>query len=214
MKGQLRVFGTDEDDYIEKIIIPAARASIETEIKRALVTQTWRLKLDSFPGIDPAYHDCDFSAIILPKPPCQSIVSFTYVDTAGVTRTLTQTGPDGVVPLVGGVDPFYGYQFDPGIGDPAGQTHSAMGTPMASDAASSYGVQVEFVAGYGDQQEGGDPQAPKTWAPRAIPPELKQAILLQAAHLYANREAVSDGQTAELARGVSSLIGPYINHTA
>lgn len=47
----------------------------------------------------------------------------------------------------------------------------------------------------------------------AVPYQLKAAVLLEAGHLYKNREAVTLGNTAiesrELARGVDTLIGPY-----
>jgi uncharacterized phiE125 gp8 family phage protein len=206
VKSQARIYSTLDDSFITGVIIPAARASIETETRRAFVSQTWTLKLDNFPLIDPAYEQGGYSPIILPKPPFQSITSFTYIDVAGVTQTLTATGPNGET--AGGA--FYGYQLDPGSETQPARLLPPWAKPWPPTRRIPMAVQVRFVAGYGDL----DTETPPQWVPRAIPVELKQAILLQAAHFYENREAISaDGKT-ELARGVRSLISPYINEIA
>jgi len=49
---------------------------------RALVTQTWDLKMDGFPR----------AAIKLPLPPLQSVTSVTYVDGNGDSQTLAASG--------------------------------------------------------------------------------------------------------------------------
>lgn len=70
--------GGDEDTYLENLLT-TAREQVEEETWRALITQTWTLKLDEFP-------DC--GEILLPRPPCQSVTSISYQDTANVTQTL------------------------------------------------------------------------------------------------------------------------------
>lgn len=78
-KLHLRVDGTDEDALIGSLIVVARRMA-EMRTGRALLPQTWRLLLSSFP--------CDARPIPLPRPPFASVTSFTWVDAAGVTQTL------------------------------------------------------------------------------------------------------------------------------
>lgn len=80
-KTHARVIGTDDDTYITSLIL-AARERAEGFLRRALITQTWELYLDAFPAVP---------SIAFPKPPLQSVVSFKYIDTNGVTQTLTET---------------------------------------------------------------------------------------------------------------------------
>lgn len=83
--------------------ITAARQYAETFTHRALLTQTWDLKLDRFP--------C--GAIELPCPPVQSVTSVTYLDTAGASQTwsssLYETDlPAGPQAMPGRLQPVYG----------------------------------------------------------------------------------------------------------
>jgi uncharacterized phiE125 gp8 family phage protein len=57
----------------------AAEDAIEHELSRALLQQTWVLKLDRFPSC---------GEIRLPRPPLQSISSITYLDQGGSPVTL------------------------------------------------------------------------------------------------------------------------------
>lgn len=78
-KRQLRVEEsvTVEDDLIGALIRLARRAA-ERHTGRAILTQTWRLKLDAFPCGGP---------LIIPFPPLQTLSSISYVDTNGDTQT-------------------------------------------------------------------------------------------------------------------------------
>jgi hypothetical protein len=70
-------------------------------------------------------------------------------------------------------------------------------------------VQVQFDCGYGPSNA-----SPPDWVSGGIPPAIIQAILMQGAHLYYNREAIVADGGKELARGVSNLLGPYVNRIA
>lgn len=102
-------------------LIKTARHAAEGYTRRALVTQTWDLKLDRFPGW----------TLHIPKPTLQSISSITYIDTDGVTQTLaadqyhvdTFSAPARITPAFGLVWPNTRYQNN--------------------------AVTVRFVAGYG-----------------------------------------------------------------
>jgi uncharacterized phiE125 gp8 family phage protein len=77
--NHLRITSTDEEAYILNLGT-AAREMVESDTGRALVAQTFQLKLDEFPD-----------EIILPRSPVISVSSITYKDTAGATQTLATT---------------------------------------------------------------------------------------------------------------------------
>jgi uncharacterized phiE125 gp8 family phage protein len=75
------------------------------------------------------------------------------------------------------------------------------GTLPAIDLQYVDAVEIIYVCGYGASSA-------------SVPEPLRQAIMMLAAHFYANREAVSVGNTsaiasAPVAYGVDSLIEPY-----
>lgn len=78
-KAQLRIDHSDEDTLITSMIT-AATETAEQITGRAIMPQTWELTLDEFPAV-----------IELTRVPVASVTSVTYVDTAGVTQTLTGT---------------------------------------------------------------------------------------------------------------------------
>jgi uncharacterized phiE125 gp8 family phage protein len=77
VKAHLRIFGTDDDSHLDRLIV-AAEQWCEAETGRAITTQTWAFALDCFP--------C--GEITLPRPRLASITSIQYVDTNGATQTL------------------------------------------------------------------------------------------------------------------------------
>lgn len=79
IKRQLKFDLSDDgpDDDIDDLIKPA-REWCEEYQNRAYITQTRELALDAWPCGD---------AVVLPRPPLQSIVSVDYTDNAGVTTT-------------------------------------------------------------------------------------------------------------------------------
>lgn len=79
VKTHLRVSGTSQDAELTSYIRSAARF-VERQIERSLTTRTLKLTLDSFSD-----------AIHLPFGPVQSITSVQYVDTAGLTQTVSPT---------------------------------------------------------------------------------------------------------------------------
>lgn len=77
-KLHLRVDTTTEDTLITTLI-STARQYCEGYQRRAYITQTWELWLDSFPADD---------RIDMPLPPLQSITSIKYYDIADVEHTM------------------------------------------------------------------------------------------------------------------------------
>lgn len=297
VKTHAKIFTTAEDSYIQTIVIPGARQAVEDELHKVLITQTWLLKRDGFPGFDPKYETFGYPTILLPKPPFQAIQSFTYVDVAGITQTLYPCNSDGTTPTIDGVEQYYGYQIDPGSETQPARLIPPWARPWPPSRRLPMSVQVNFVAGFGPSagavtaaqvalvgsppvpaggsdyapgdtgtiDGGGTPttytvltvgpggavetfsftpgrgntvatdvatsvltgsgdgtfavditsiDTPPVWVSGAIPPAIISAILLQAGHLYYNREAITADGGKELARGVSNLLSPYVNRIA
>lgn len=120
-KLHLRIDDASEDANVSRLI-EAATSHVQQMTGRALVSQRWRLLLDSFPG----------GAIRVPMPPLQSVEAVTYIDAAGQVQTLAASDytvdPSG---LYGLIWPAFGKTWP-----------SAQARPMS--------VSVEFTAGYGD----------------------------------------------------------------
>lgn len=121
-KAHLRITESTYDDMIE-MLIGAVRQSIDGKdgvLQRALVTQTWDLYLDCFPG-----HE-----IRIPLPPLQSITHVKYDDADGNEQT------------VASVD----YTVD-AVNEPGWVIHdSASAWPTTFDGVNA--VRIRFVAGY------------------------------------------------------------------
>jgi len=126
-KQHLRVLTGDEDALITALVLAATahldgRAGI---LGRALVTQTWDLRLDCFPRFQWG------ARIELPMPPLQSVTSIKYLDDTG-TETTIDPGDYVVEPghYLGRIRPAYGLTW-----------------PTARDETGA--VRIRFVAGYG-----------------------------------------------------------------
>ncbi len=118
---------TSSDDALLDDLITAVRLEIEAAVKRALITQTWDLRLDAFPA---------GGEIVLPRPPLQSVTSVQYRDTTGALQTLATSqysvdAPAGPLAVAGRVLLGYGKSWP-----------ATYAVPNA--------VTVRFVAGYGD----------------------------------------------------------------
>lgn len=129
-------------------------------IQRALITQTWALRLDAFPGTltyRPGFiwrgEFCPTHLEIeLPLPPLQSVTSITYLS-GGVEETLDTSA----------------YQVA-GIGDRnKARLRPAVSWPTTDDIADA--VMITFVAGYGD-----------SW--NDVPEVIRQAITLMVQGFY------------------------------
>lgn len=96
-KNHLRVDVTDDDALITALIT-AGRESVESFLRRVLITQTIDLFLDSFPGQSGTIH--------VPFPPLQSVTQISFVDTDGTTKIVdtadflvdTATEPGRIIP--------------------------------------------------------------------------------------------------------------------
>lgn len=126
VKTHLKVTGSADDaDILLKIYAAVSQCDgNQGLLNRALVTQTWEMKIDGFP--------C--GVIELPLPPLQSVSSIVYLDADGASQTLAADAyrvlNAGVPMRKGLVEPAYGQSW-----------------PTTRDV--SQAVTVTFVAGYG-----------------------------------------------------------------
>jgi uncharacterized phiE125 gp8 family phage protein len=92
VRQQLRIDSAEEDSLLNAYI-EAARIRAEEVTGRALVTQTWELRMDAFPD-----------EIRCPRPPLIAVSSIQYIDTNGDTQSFTdyiadtKTEPGRIVP--------------------------------------------------------------------------------------------------------------------
>lgn len=132
VKDHLRVDGTDEDALIEGLI-DAVMTHIDGRdgwLGRALLTQTWEWRFDSFRA--EMKRDGSLS---VPLPKLQSVTSIAYIDTAGATQSWSSSlytvdanrKPGRIVPV-------FGESY-----------------PTTRDVIDA--VTVTFVAGFGDNPE-------------------------------------------------------------
>ncbi len=121
-KAHLRV-DTSQDDTLIQGLIAAARQSAEEHLRRALVTQNWRLTLDRFPR--------GAGEIELPRPPLVSVSAVTVYDVA-----------DTASPV-----PAADYIVD--ATRAPGRILPRVGRPWPVVGRAAAGVEIDYVAGYG-----------------------------------------------------------------
>ncbi|MBI3419260.1 MAG: phage head-tail connector protein [Proteobacteria bacterium] len=192
-KAHLRV-ETGEDDELITNLITAARLLCEEYTRRALITQTWRLWLDAFPGLEEPWWDGTREGVDrgmirrfvhLPRPP---LVSVQAVKTYNDDNTETVFDP-----LLYFVDA----ASEPGR--LALRSNANWPVPQRE----YNGVRIDFIAGYGDVED--------------VPQALKAGMLAHIAFLYENR-GDEQGLAAQ-ARGSSApevalmLYRPYRVHS-
>lgn len=125
VKDHLRVTGEDDIAYIDGLI-SAAVSYVDGprgQLGRALISQTWDWKFDSFPVGD------EFCFML---PPLQSVTSISYVDTDGNSQTFSSS--DYVVDAAS----------DPG------RVYLAYQASWPTIRNQTEAITVRFVAGYGD----------------------------------------------------------------
>jgi uncharacterized phiE125 gp8 family phage protein len=127
MKIHLRV-DIDDDDILIDQQQAAAREFLEgIFLNRALLTQTWELVLDAWPGGD---------EIAIPRPPLQSVTSVKYYDEDSVESTLSSSS----------------YIVD-NASEPGRLVLKASADWPSVNLQVVNGIVIEFVAGFGDADD-------------------------------------------------------------
>lgn len=180
------VISHSADDALLAALLKSAVEQAQQHTGRQLVTATWEMSLDSFPrGTNRA------AAIEIPRPPLQEIVSISYLDTDGASRTMLSGS------YVVDASP------EPGIVFPSLDTEWPDTLPGKPNA-----VSVRFVAGWAMDAA----VSPAAWTG---PDGIKTWICSRVSTLYAHRETLpmvtALNQIGELPFSfVDCLLSPYI----
>lgn len=142
-KLHCRVDHASDDDLITALIV-AARQHAEAVTNRALITQTWDLRLDRFPH----------AAIALIKPPVASVTSITYVASDGTSTVWDAANYDTDLPAgtwaqCGRIVPAYGEAFPATRDEPnAVIVRCVHGYGLAADVPSPIKAAILLLVGH------------------------------------------------------------------
>jgi len=176
----------DADDAIVSRILTAAREDAEAFLNQTLVTTTYDVYWDHFPGqgadqrTGPGYDEVDRYALEVPRSPLVSVTHLKYNEaSAGTLTTLTVTTD---------------YTVD--AASNPGRIVPAFGASWPTARAIPNAVTARVVCGYG--------------AAAAVPSAIKSAILLIVGALYENREEFITGTIAtRIPTSAESLLWKY-----
>lgn len=133
-------------------------------LNRALITQTWELKLDRFPVPQSTWSRGQRKRQIhIPLPPLQSVTSINYIDAGGVSQLLA-TSDYKVLKVANPTR--------------AGLIEEAHGETWPDTRDESEAVTIVFVAGYGLRG--------------SIPESIRHLLLFTIEDAYDGRAAISD----------------------
>jgi uncharacterized phiE125 gp8 family phage protein len=120
---RLQYADSDERAHVASVL-EAARQLVEDELRRQLITASWRLQLAGFPERD--------GSIVLPRPPAQNVSGVDWQDHTGAWHHV------------------YGVEFR--ISNGVGRVFPPVtGQETGWPSAITRGVRVDFTAGYGDE---------------------------------------------------------------
>ena len=190
VRAQLRL---DDDQTIEDAlvagIVRAAVEACECFTGRALITQTWTLVRDRWPGgsddvpiseglVEGPDIQPSVRALMLPRPPLRSV---THV------KTFDENDAESTWPPAN-------YLVD--TASQPGRLVARTGRAFPTPGRAANGIEVLFVAGQGD-------------APGDVPMALRHGLLQLAAHMFEHRgDGASD--TALNASGAAALWQPFV----
>lgn len=196
-KAFLRVDGSDEDALISAMI-KSARQAVEKASGLHMITQTWKMWMDSFPsegsrrGVSDPWWDgvkegpvsllsgCARS-IEIASSPVQSVTSVVTYDDDDAATTVSESS----------------YRLDPLIPGLPARISLKTGESWPSDLRPANAICVTFVSGFGE-----------TGA--SVPEPLKHAMRLLVSHMFERRDPAIIGTSVyELPMSVDALIQQY-----
>lgn len=182
-KTHLRVDTSDEDSYIDALVV-AARKKVEESLQRALITTQFTMYLDAFPADiifvpNLSYHDYD-PAVRLPRSPVQSVDAIKYIDTEGTQQTLAaskyRTDLKSLVPRI----------------------TAAYAETWPTTRPVMNAVEIDFTAGYGDNA---------TDVPEPIIHAIK--IMISTWYDQGRSGVILNGTAQSIPMTADFLLGPY-----
>ena len=192
VKEHGRIDTADDDTYLTGLIT-AARDLVERLTGRSLITQTWRLTLDDWPGgarrdewwdgvrEGPITLLRDTAWVELRKAPIAAITSVNVKDEAGT-------------PTLWAASSYYLARQPNGFGRLTRKSGATW--PLVVDRYAG-AIEIDFTAGYGASGT-------------AVPMALRHAIKMAVLHWYDNREPASACASAQMMPGgLGSIIASY-----
>ena len=167
VKQQIRLDADDtSEDTLLDLYITSARETVENLFGLALITQTWRMTIDRWPGgrepwwdgvrqgaISELVNYGRNSQVMIPRYPLQDVDEITAdgesVNVSDVFIVDTQQNPGRIVLKIGAT------------------------LPTVSQTAAN-GIEIEYTAGYGD-------------GPTDVPADMRLALLQMVATMYTHR---------------------------
>ena len=190
LKQHLKLSSTNEDDYLENIIIPSARDFVELYTGRKLVNTGLELFLDRtldlsevwWSGVIQASRASIYNVreIEMPWLPLYSVTEVSTFDDDGTETTYNSSN-------------YYVDNVDQDINGRIVLNDSAT---IPTDLRPANAVRVQYIAGYGPSAED-------------VPPALKFACLTVAAFMYRNRGDCVDASKCVEASGAAGSLEVY-----
>lgn len=194
LRTQLRTDSTNLPDSEAENLVKMARVYLEDMTSLAMIDQTWTLTLDEWPqrldgvwwdgirdgAISELYNPANLSSVFLPRFPLDSITSVTVYDEASNATAVTIADT-----------------FDIDTYQKPGRMTLKRGATWPVAMRANNAVVVVYVAGYGP-------------AASDVPLPVKQAVLLMAVGLYANRGDGCDMGQLYKTSGAELMLSPYV----
>lgn len=186
LKAHLRLTEDEgmEDSYLVGILIPSARDWVEKATWRRLITQTWDFCVNQFVTPGGYVYTWDIAKGQAPFP-----VFLPYPPVKTIS-SVTYIDPAGTTQTLATS------VYELGERNGIGILRLKYGQYWPAVRNQEDSCTIRMVCGYGSN-------------PTDVPPALRHAVLMLAAHGYWNREAVSDKQFVEVPYTVQDLIRPF-----
>jgi uncharacterized phiE125 gp8 family phage protein len=210
--AQLRTFlyatVTELPDDEANLLIAEAREYIETHAGLALITQSWRMTLDHWPGQREDWWDGvregamstlyspDYACrIALPRAPLASVTNVKVYDEDG-TATVYAAIPQVV--LGGPAEIELSTVFNVDSYSMPGRLSLRQGAAWPVALRNTNGIEINYVAGYGDDVAD-------------VPASLKRAVRMLAAKMFAERGDGCSVDDAYVSSGAKALVDNFRN---
>lgn len=193
LKTHLRITGTDDDDYLTQLI-EDARQELEDTTGIALITQSWQLTLDRWPGARERWWDGEVEghpdilygpdqaakgSVYLPRYPLVSVDTVTVYDEDSNSSAVTIADV-----------------FDIDTQSQQGRMTLQRGAVWPIALRGTNAIEIVYTAGYGN-------------AATDVPAPIKRALRQMAAYMYEHRGDGCEPKDAYVHSGAKAVMDRY-----
>jgi hypothetical protein len=207
-KSHLRLETELDDDYLESLLIPAARQYIERVCWRGLLLQTWELQLGGFRGPDRLDMTPDWRSSTPSFVGPMSLANWTRGDVRGrfepyleLPRGHLASSPNVTITYLdanGASQPLASSVYraeGAGNDEMEGRIWLARGQQWPATDSQFDAVKVQYQVGWDSADQ--------------VPAPIRQAILVVLAQMYEHRTPEIDGRLSEAEFTSTRLCSPY-----